>query len=279
MRYWFLLVGLLFVFTTHARTIHTRIHEIEFGAENEPTLILLESGEVAKIQPDEKALALSLHQAKYNGSWLNVTVDKDRFITGLQTTQPLVKEIVEGPQELEKTFEPTILGSHEEANRIFKGLNNDYRRRSQCYNRAHVWSIESFKQHGLKSMKVFIFFTRKYIRDYDYGWWFHVSPYTYVSENGEAVESVLDYRFLRTPVNMKTWTDIFMYNDVTCPVVQKYSDYSQHQEAEYCYLYKTSMYYYQPLDLDKLETSGKEKHDWVTWEVNNAYKQGFGGWW
>jgi hypothetical protein len=94
-------------------------------------------------------------------------------------------------------------------------------------------------------------------------------------ENGEPQERVLDYMFLYSPTNMQRWTDYFMLNDAICPTVTKYSDYANHQEKAHCYLIKTSMYYYQPLDLDKLERNGSHKNEWVNWEVNNAYRQGF----
>ncbi len=210
-----------------------------------------------------------------NRSWIRFKLDKDRFVKSWsKIPSPIIPH--KGNDSINQLeYEASILDGQDEANSIFKKLNRRYRRRSECYNRAHVWSYESLSRFGLKSMKVFLFFTRKYIREYDFGWWFHVSPFTFVLENGEPQERVLDYMFVYSPSDMKKWTDYFMSNDAECPTVSKYSDYANNQEKAYCYLIKTSMYYYQPLDLTKLEQSGNEKHEWVDWEVNNAYRQGF----
>jgi Glutaminase len=282
MRYWPWLITLTISFSALAtRTYQTRIHEIDLGMEGEETLVLLETGDVAKLPSEgDKDLILSLYMSKYNQQWLNITVDDERFITAMQSTKaPFIESSIDDFAREEEPYTPSVLDSYDRAHTIFKNLNSDYRNRSQCYNRAQIWSFESFKKYELKSMKVFLFFTRKYIRNYNYEWWFHVSPFTYVQEEGVAVEKVLDYEFLNHPINMKNWTDIFMRNDVVCPEIQKYSDYSENQSEEYCYLYKTSMFYYQPLDLRKKEETGAEKTNFVSWEVNNAYSQGFGGWW
>lgn len=150
---------------------------------------------------------------------------------------------------------------------------------SQCYNRAHVWVYEAKNNYSLNAMKVFMFYTRKYIRQYNFEWWFHVAPFTYIQEGESTVEKVLDPRFTRGPLVMKSWTDIFMRNKVTCPAITKYSQYANNQEAEYCYLYKASMYYVQPLDLENLENTGRTKTAFYNWEVNRAYRQGFSWWW
>jgi hypothetical protein len=276
MRYWPAVLSLIISASAFARTIETQIHEIDIGKNNEPTLLLLESGDVAKLPAKtEKAVMLDLSEAKFNRSSIKFTLDKDRYIKSWKKVKK-PKMQSEGNEFIPALeYDPTILSGQDEANKIFKKLNGRYRRRSECYNRAHIWSYESLSRFNLKSMKVFLFFTRKYIREYDFEWWFHVSPYTYVMENGEPQERVLDYMFVYSPTDMKKWTDYFMHNDPVCPTVTKYSDYANHQDKAYCYLIKTSMYYYQPLDLDKLDRSGSEKHEWINWEINNAYRQGF----
>jgi hypothetical protein len=276
MRYWPVVLSLCLSVSAFARTIETQIHDIDVGKKNEPTLLLLESGDVVKVPTKtNKAVMSDLSEARFDHRIIKFEVDKDRFVKSwskISSPRHPGKRIESGRQ---LDYEPTILNGQDEANSIFKKLNSRYRRRSECYNRAHIWSYESLSRFGLKSMKVFLFFTRKYIREYDFGWWFHVSPFTYVMENGEPQERVLDYMFVYSPSDMKKWTDYFMSNDATCTTVNRYSDYSNHQEKAYCYLIKTSMYYYQPLDLDKLESTGSEKQEWINWEVNNAYRQGF----
>jgi hypothetical protein len=127
-------------------------------------------------------------------------------------------------------------------------------------------------------MKVFLFFTSKYIRRYDYEWWFHVAPYTLTQEDEEVRERVLDFKFTRSPLLMKNWTDLFMINKASCPVVGKYSEYRQQQDREDCYLMKESMYFLQPLDLSQLEETGRGKTNWNSFEIKRAYRNGFGIW-
>lgn len=265
-------------FTALANTLVTsQIHEVDKGQGNDIILIFLKSGDVLKLKSNEKLTAVATEEAFLQKSWVKFSVDEERFIHSLQSVSaPVSDESPELSSEELLSYEPTVLENVDEANRIFKTFNPDYRWRSQCYNRAHIWTYESFKKFSLNSMKVFLFFTRKYIREYNYKWWFHVSPFTYVMEEGLTVEKVLDYEFIKKPYNMKAWTDIFMKNDANCPEVQKYSDYSQHENEAYCYLIKTSMYYYQPKDLEQLEITGQTKTDWLDKEIDQAYKQGFG---
>jgi hypothetical protein len=124
-------------------------------------------------------------------------------------------------------------------------------------------------------MKVFMFFTAKYIREYHYQWWFHVSPFTYVKANDEVSERVLDYYFMKEPVSMRTWSDHFIAPKTECPTVNHYSEYDQHQYDSYCYLMKVPMYYWQPQDLEKLEQDQTQRLNFVPDEISFAYWQGF----
>ena len=77
------------------------------------------------------------------------------------------------------------------------------------------------------------------------------------------------------PAAVKTWTDKFIYSKRNCPVVSKYSDYRNNQETEHCYLHPASMYFWQPRDLEKYETTGFEKTQYIPSEVNWAYREAF----
>lgn len=278
MRYWF---GVFFQFFSFAliadTTIQTQIHELDYGSRSEATLVLLTSGDVAKLpQTKTKELSVMLEKARTEKRWLLITINDQRIISAVKKIPAhyLPEEEEEFPLNT-SPYVPTVLNTYEEADHIFKLLNPRFKKESQCYNRAHVWSLESFNKASLNSMKVFLFFTRKYIREHDYKWWFHVSPFTYVSENGRPNVKVLDFKYSQGPLDMKPWTDMFMLNHATCPVVKKYSAYAFHQEEADCYLIKASMYYYQPLDLERLENTGHRKYYWMKWETENAYKQGF----
>lgn len=88
-------------------------------------------------------------------------------------------------------------------NNIFKDLYQHRRRSSttQCFERAHVWSYQMFVNQNIYSEKVFIYFTRKFIREINGDWWFHVAPG--VLYNSELY--MLDPEFLNRPVPFTMW--------------------------------------------------------------------------
>jgi hypothetical protein len=143
---------------------------------------------------------------------------------------------------------------------------------SQCFNRAHVWSYEWFTKHQLLSNKTWIFFTRKYIRKFAFEWWFHVAPSVVVMENERPMHKVMDIKYGRQPLDLKRWTDIFMRNDAVCPIVKTYSDFANYPETGWCYTMRTSMFYYQPFDVEVLETWGTTKANWYEPEIKQAFK-------
>lgn len=257
--------------------IHTgSITQIDFPKHRqELPLLFLNTGYVLKIKPEHKNDVEVYHLAKKSGATLQFLVNKKREVLGVVNLGiRAVKEIPETKTNV--SYKPTVLASEEEAQKIFSTLRPRARKESQCYNRAHIWSFESKKTYKLNSAKVFMFYTRKYIREYNFHWWFHVAPFTYIGNRTDIQERVLDYKYTASPLPMKNWTDIFMQNHAVCPSISKYSQYSRNQEKAYCYLYRASMYYYQPLDLDALERTGKKKTNWIQWEIKNGYRNGFG---
>ncbi len=159
---------------------------------------------------------------------------------------------------------------------LFWGQRNDTLMRSECYNRAHIWAWELNKhyQNGRKIQtgKIWLFFTRKYIREYKYKWWFHVSPY--LTLNGDV--RVMDRSFTQTPVDEKSWTDNFMKNYADCPEVFKYTDYENYQYDSYCYVIKSSVFYWQPYQVENVEKRNIGRHGWNKWELRKAYRQAIG---
>lgn len=257
--------------------VSTQIYGIDHGDNpKDDDLIFLMTGEVLKIKPGEKShVLMDIRTAIESNSFVKIQKNSKSELLSFEIDySKSISSSEEVMNELDYT--PTILNSYQDANSIFQQMRPRARKDSQCYNRAHVWSYEGLQKHNWKSMKVFIFYTRKYIREYNFYWWFHVTPYALVNENGTVVERIMDYQYTKRPLYVKEWTDIFMRNRVNCPVIQKYSDYSQHEQEAYCYLYKESMFYYQPLDLKAKEDRGATKSTWINWEVKNAYIQGFG---
>jgi hypothetical protein len=96
-----------------------------------------------------------------------------------------------------------------------------------------------------------------------------------VKLNGETVERVMDPGFNRYPLKFKLWTDLFMKNKAECKLVEKYSDYSTHPGEDDCYMMKTSIYFWQPKDLEAQERSGVVKTKFIEWEIKHAYKNAF----
>jgi hypothetical protein len=239
-------------------------------------LLFMEDGAVLKLRTKRKAELLPFLEAEKNNLVLKISINKKRQILGVET---LGVKSEPAPEKMPfEEYIPTVLNSEEEAKSLFSSLRRGARSESQCYNRAHIWSYESKKKHDVNSMKVFMFYTRKYIREYNFHWWFHVSPFTYIYLGEEKQERVLDFKFTRMPLPMKNWTDIFMDNNAVCPSIEKYSQYENNQQKEYCYLFKTSMFDYQPIDLKRRESTGALKTNWVNWEIKNAYRNGFGIW-
>ena len=163
-----------------------------------------------------------------------------------------------------------------ELSNLMQTMRRDTRSKSQCYNRAHVWSYELHRryQNGrrIQTGKMWIFFTRRYIREYKYKWWFHIAPFLTV--NGEP--KVIDRSYSNGPQNERTWTNMFMGNNAACRQIVRYSDYKNNQQSEYCYTIKTSVYYWQPWQIERLENGGEVRNQWNSWEVKKAYKNAIG---
>ncbi|MFP5387471.1 MAG: protein-glutamine glutaminase family protein [Bacteriovoracia bacterium] len=263
----------------HADTHVGRIHSIDLArTQGEETHLYIDDGYVLKIPPQDKQSLEVYQEFMEEGKIVKFRIDENRTIISSEEVDVPDEDEVTSGLSIQEDYAPSVLSSTEEAQRIFNSMRKGATSWSQCYNRAHVWAYESKKSFNLDSMKMFLFFTRKYIREYNFEWWFHVSPFTYVMEEGNRTEKILDFKFSKGPTNVQKWTDLFMSNRALCPVITKYSEYENNEEQEYCYLYKASMYYLQPLDLDNLERTGTAKSQWLKYEVRRAYRNGFGVW-
>jgi hypothetical protein len=139
---------------------------------------------------------------------------------------------------------------------FFSGMN--LRDESQCFHRAYLWAHEAWTKKSLATEKVFLFFTRNYIRTYRYKWWFHVAPYVVDGER----EFVLDPTYLAAPIEVKAWTAHFVTDGTNCPLIDRYLGLqAQHQDRS-CYIRKTSMYYYHPNNIEKADRKGQAIQDW-----------------
>ncbi len=175
------------------------------------------------------------------------------------------------------SYEPTVLESEEAALKLLKTMRrpNPIQWNIQCYNMAHVRAYEAWKYHGVNSQKMFLFFTKSYIRKYRFKWWFHVTPVVHVNVNGHVEKRILDPEWSKTPLQVKPWTDKYIKTKSACPVITKFSAYEQNQETNDCYVYPVSMYYWQPIHLMELEESRQEMGSFNMSQVNTAYRRDF----
>jgi hypothetical protein len=88
-------------------------------------------------------------------------------------------------------------------------------------------------------------------------------------------DRILDRRFTRSHLSIDDWTKKFIYSGRKCPIVEKYSDYRNHQETEHCYLIPVSMFFWQPKDISRRDTTGVEKTSFVNSEIKHAYWEAF----
>ncbi len=256
----------------------TRVHSIIRSDEPaRPHIVRLENGRVAFVEKGDARTVFGLQMSRKRGDLVEVDLDgKFRLLSALTLEDrrgPAPKRSEDyGPL---LSYEPTVLPSLAAATAIFRLMRRDHQRDSQCYNRAHVWAYEEFRRSGLNSQKLFMFFTSRYIWNYNYKWWFHVTPMVLTTEDGAVVERALDRTFTSRPLLRKAWSDIFIKSKRECPVVRKYSDYENHQQEEDCYHIPVTMYYWQPRDIDANERTGAEKTSFIDWEVDWAYDEAF----
>lgn len=256
--------------------IISEIHDIDLGNQNESPIIFLTSGHAVRIASHQKKLLHKLRIGLQSKHLFAVTIDNN-IITKIKTVKPPSPP----PANKEKDFienipyRPSIIKSLDEATRHFNESRKNAKPESQCFNRSHVWTYDWRINNNLYSSKAWIFFTRKYIRKYKFEWWFHVAPMVHVAFDDVVKERIMDIKYSKGPISLKGWTDIFMRDNSNCPVVVNYSDYTDFQESSSCFVMKSSMYYYQPLDLEEFEMTTTPKTKWIQQEVQEAYSEAF----
>jgi hypothetical protein len=247
----------------------TRIHDIDYGKDGEEDLVLLTNGQVLKLSPGPQKSLMDIEFARKAESKIHITFDDKRLIQDVRLL-PQERPSLE-PQTSTYIYTPTIIPDMILARQYFHEARYNSKE-SQCFNRAHVWAYEWFLKHQLYSNKTWLFFTRKYIRKFAFEWWFHVAPSVVVMENDQPRHKIMDIKYSRQPQDIKRWTDIFMRNDATCPMVKTYSDYANYPETGWCYTMRTSMFYFQPFDVEVMETWGIQKANWFEPEIKQSFK-------
>lgn len=258
-----------------ARVMTAQVQDLDIGdGKTEVILIFLSNGQVVLLPWHQTEFLNALQKANRDKLWVKVTLNDEREVINFEWAvagQGLKENLHEKTLE---HFTPTILSSMEVAQKVFKEAR--YKNIvSQCFNRAHVWAYEWKKKRDLNSGKMFVFFTRKYIRENNFHWWFHVAPFVHVAVGENIKERVLDMKFMNGPKTVGDWVKGLLKKDVQCVTVNKYSDYANYPESNDCYLMRASMYYYWPLDLENEELYGTKKQSWSKAELSIAYDEAF----
>ena len=172
-------------------------------------------------------------------------------------------------------FETSVVPNKEEAWNIFNRFNHNYKRVSECSDRAHVWAFDELKRTGTKSMKAFIFFTNSYINSARMKWWFHVAPMYRVQVGNSAEDYVMDYMYHDRPLKVKEWTDSYVFSKQNCKVTTKFSEYDANSLSESCYMIFESMYYRLPSEIHDQEKRGLFKTSSSPFEIRTSYQTAF----
>src|SRR5690606_9375147 len=171
-----------------ATEITTQIYDIDYGqGPKDEVLVLLTSGHVAKLHHSTELLHEKSVQLEKNRKWFTVTLDEDRYITDLQPAEaplPQVKVNTESEKMMNFTYVPTTIADMATATKYHKSSRHSPKD-SQCFNRGQIWTYEMWKNHSVKSNKIWIYFTRTYIRRYNFEWWFHIAPLVHVMHEGK----------------------------------------------------------------------------------------------
>jgi hypothetical protein len=270
---------------TWASRFQTRIYEIDPGSAGEAHLIKLTNGRVAFIDANDDEMVESFRSNLSAGAVLELELDADQRIVSAQTMNESEPLAINADHESRKltykvqSHAPTVLEGSEQANEIFHRLNPDYDLKSQCYNRAHVWAYEEYQRTGLQTDKAFAFFTNDFIRRTNFWWWFHVAPLLTHRGGAWLDQKVLDHQFTKRPLRIQEWLGQWVKSG-PCAVVRKYSDYAEGQKDNRhvdCYVIKTSMYFWQPRDIENFEKTGNLKMEFLPEEIDHAYQEAFYG--
>lgn len=272
-----LIIFLIFISFAEADIFKSRINSIDEGRGDQAHLIMFENGRVVfldKLQREKIVYFKGIHEKK---KMIEIVSDETNGLIRskiIQNQDQDFETVVNSDNSSSFLFDPTLVSVLDSQN-IFNRMRRDYQNDSQCYNRAHIWANEEFTKTALNSIKHFLFFTNSYIRRYRYHWWFHVAPSVLVKNANGVTEKVLDRRYSSGPLDVKTWTDIFVYSKRQCSKISKYSDYENNQEKEDCYLIPVSMYFWQPRDIENRDQTGIFKTKFYESEIKWSYYEAF----
>jgi hypothetical protein len=264
----------LLSFQAMATKVESQIHSLDKGLSGQEHLVKLTNGQVTFIDFNDKALLKRIEQSYQKKEWLEFTLDDKNNLISMKIIPAQFSFVGHAIKDPPVPYAPSVV-TMSGATAMFQKMRTNYQQESQCFNRALIWTYEAFINSQIKSNKVFLFFTSRYIRSHHFHWWFHVTPMMFIGAIGRANWKILDRRYTHGPINSKTWTDIFIQTKRTCKTVYKYSDYRDHQQEQDCYMIPVSMYYVVPSDIERFEKTGEERTSFEEEEIQYARWEAF----
>lgn len=256
------------------------------------TTIFLTNGEIVHLESTNTALIEKAKLALSTGDVVEITRGLDAAnepaeLTSLEFVKASQEKEMYSPERFRSLnfrgndpFEKhnmTTLSSYEKAQQVMDEFNGGTDDKSECYNRAHMWTYESIIKSKTTLGKIWIFFTNRYIREFRYKWWFHVSPMTSVGR--AKTNYVLDRGFTMIPYTVENWKNIFIQNHARCPIITDYRSYENNQNSNYCYLIFSSQYYWQPWQIESLSKKGIHSFGYKMSELKITYPDALGRNW
>ncbi len=270
-----LVLATVFPLPGHSDVV-TRIHDIDPGSLGEGALIFLATGQVVSYPQATNRQLNELRLGMQSHRWYRIKLSpRHEILAAKVASAPRFSTSLLGLQrEAPEAYHPSVLPALEAARTQFAEARRDFTADSQCYDRAHTWAYD-WRRRQLYTSKTWLFFTRRYIRKHKFDWWFHVAPSVHVVIDGKVRERVMDIKYTQGPLPLKEWTDVFIRDNAHCPVVETYREHADFPESGSCFVMKSSMYYYRPLDLELLDLTGIPRDRWEPSEVQHALHEAF----
>ncbi|MEX0799066.1 MAG: protein-glutamine glutaminase family protein [Bacteriovoracaceae bacterium] len=287
----FLSILTFMTFTVYAHAgVVTKIFKVE-APENKSEnyhVLALHNGQVFEVDRKNPQLVHKLQRAAQERAAVELELESNLPLKSEYAIEQIVDAVLlptpvnpDSPAlGLSEEFTPTNIKNLAKAKQMFSELLPANKWGDQCFNRAHIWNRQMHKDHRVKSEKIFIFYTRKYRREINGKWWFHTAPM--ITLQGQ--KTVMDKEFTNGPLSTADWEKIFnvpMQRDgYRCKFIEGISEYynESNDQSEYCNIQYSSMYYWEPSELEDLEEEGLEKTKWVDWEIRLAAKAIFWSW-
>lgn len=284
------LIGIVLLFTMSAMAqagVKTRVLHIDapevLGESYE--VLIAKNKTALKVAPSNTALIKDLYHAEEYNSVVEIETE-EQVITSvviLKDGDALLDFYPSTEQHPMMNYTPSNVDSYDEAVKMFGYLKKRTKWFTQCFNRALVWSKQMYDRDNVKSMKILIYYTKKYRREIDGKWWFHIAPM--IDVNGQFY--VMDKEFNRAPVTDSAWERIFTKKmekkgiyGYRCKIIKNVKEYydEYNQRNEYCNIQVTSMYYWEPNDMSKLDKTGEQQTSFSNWKLKSAAREVFWSW-